>query len=300
MYTMSKFLIAFALLLLPCSHAIAEQENKEADKQYVDSDFLKLREDRRVAVDEIARREKVLAQQKQQLDKLTAEAADDLRLHQAYATKKQRIEQIIESRKRPGAVIPPPKGNLPIEVLNTLVLEDLPNQDLARVLTDTNDAIAKINARTQQKGALEQRVQAASEDLDKGKNALRKSDDEIGFALAFRDAQNQYRMIISLTFAAIVMLLVASFFNVVRDNNTVMESIFSGDAGIQFITLFSIVVAVILFGILEILGANELSALLGGLSGYILGKTGAASQKTGAQPIPPAAKENVEAVGVVG
>jgi hypothetical protein len=49
-------------------------------------------------------------------------------------------------------------------------------------------------------------------------------------------------------------------------------SIFSQQTGIQFITLFSLVIAIILFGILGILEAKELSALLGGISGYILGR----------------------------
>jgi hypothetical protein len=49
-------------------------------------------------------------------------------------------------------------------------------------------------------------------------------------------------------------------------------TIFSRESGIQFITLFSLVIAIILFGILEILHDKELAALLGGLSGYILGR----------------------------
>lgn len=50
------------------------------------------------------------------------------------------------------------------------------------------------------------------------------------------------------------------------------REIFRGQAGIQFITLFSVVIAIILFGILGILEGKELAALLGGLSGYILGR----------------------------
>jgi presenilin-like A22 family membrane protease len=43
-------------------------------------------------------------------------------------------------------------------------------------------------------------------------------------------------------------------------------------SGIQFLTLFSLVIAIILFGITDILEGKELAALLGGLSGYILGR----------------------------
>lgn len=86
--------------------------------------------------------------------------------------------------------------------------------------------------------------------------------------------QYLYRTVVSLIYAGIVAFLVMKFFRVIEKDANVKANIFAGDTGIQFITLFSIVIAVILFGILEILGANELSALLGGLSGYILGKTG--------------------------
>jgi hypothetical protein len=55
-----------------------------------------------------------------------------------------------------------------------------------------------------------------------------------------------------------------------RDDK-VRQEIFSGQAGIQFITLLSLVIAIILFGITGILEGKELSALLGGLAGYILG-----------------------------
>ena len=52
----------------------------------------------------------------------------------------------------------------------------------------------------------------------------------------------------------------------------IAETIFSGEKGIKFVTLFLIVIAIILFGIMGILEGKELSALLGGLSGYILGR----------------------------
>jgi hypothetical protein len=40
----------------------------------------------------------------------------------------------------------------------------------------------------------------------------------------------------------------------------------------QFVTLFSLVIAIVLFDVLKILDGRELAALLGGLSGYILGR----------------------------
>jgi hypothetical protein len=45
-----------------------------------------------------------------------------------------------------------------------------------------------------------------------------------------------------------------------------------GGNGLQFVTLFVLIIAVILFGILDILQGSELAAILAGISGYILGK----------------------------
>jgi hypothetical protein len=64
--------------------------------------------------------------------------------------------------------------------------------------------------------------------------------------------------------------VIAGFFAVSFDHR-VRRAIFAGQAGIQFVTMFLLVSAIILFGIMGTLEGRELSALLGGLSGYILG-----------------------------
>ena len=64
------------------------------------------------------------------------------------------------------------------------------------------------------------------------------------------------------------------------------RAIYSGETGIQFLTLFSVVIAIILFGIINILEGKELAALLGGLSGYILGRTSQKSAPAAAPPTP--------------
>jgi presenilin-like A22 family membrane protease len=63
------------------------------------------------------------------------------------------------------------------------------------------------------------------------------------------------------------------FFAVAFRDEQARREIFSGQAGIQFVTLFPLVIAIILFGIIDILEGKELAALLGGLSGYILGRS---------------------------
>jgi len=62
------------------------------------------------------------------------------------------------------------------------------------------------------------------------------------------------------------------FFVIATKEKTIRDLIFSNDSGLQFVTLFSLIIAIILFGVIGVLEGRELAALLGGLSGYILGR----------------------------
>jgi hypothetical protein len=85
-------------------------------------------------------------------------------------------------------------------------------------------------------------------------------------------AKQRFKSTVSMVFAALVGTVICGFFVIAFRDERVRQAIFSGQAGMQFVTLFSLVIAIILFGITSILEAKELAALLGGLSGYILGR----------------------------
>lgn len=84
--------------------------------------------------------------------------------------------------------------------------------------------------------------------------------------------EQKFKGDMSFYFAIIIFSLIAGFFAMGWRYKSVGRGNFSGQIGLQFVTLFSIVIAIILFGITGILEAKELAALLGGLSGYILGR----------------------------
>ena len=94
----------------------------------------------------------------------------------------------------------------------------------------------------------------------------------------------QFKGYMSGAFAALIAIVIGGFFLLASRDEVMRRAIFSGETGIQFLTLFSLVIAIILFGIINILEGKELAALLGGLSGYILGRT---TQRSGAAPPPP-------------
>lgn len=84
--------------------------------------------------------------------------------------------------------------------------------------------------------------------------------------------EQEFKRTMSMTFAALIGLVIIGFFLLSWVDPTIRQAIFSGETGIQFLTLFSLVIAIILFGITGILQDKELAALLGDLSGYILGR----------------------------
>jgi hypothetical protein len=101
---------------------------------------------------------------------------------------------------------------------------------------------------------------------------LDRLDERAQTMLSNDNAQNIFTMISTIAFALLVGAIIFFFFWIANSSDTVKNAIFAGESGIQFVTLFSVVIAIILFGVLRILEGKELSALLGGLSGYILGR----------------------------
>jgi hypothetical protein len=85
----------------------------------------------------------------------------------------------------------------------------------------------------------------------------------------------------STIFAILIGVVIGGFFLMAWIDDTVRRAIFSGQTGLRFVTLFSIVIAIILFGITGILQDKELAALLGRLSGYILGRYSAPKNSGG-------------------
>ncbi|NRA11841.1 MAG: hypothetical protein HRT57_07800, partial [Crocinitomicaceae bacterium] len=104
----------------------------------------------------------------------------------------------------------------------------------------------------------------------------------IEVALAPGREDQKFKSKISFYFTLMIGILLVGFFSIIAfksDKN--IERAFLGDSGLMFVTMFVLIIAVILFGILGILGileVKELTAILSGVSGYILAR--------GAKPAP--------------
>nr|WP_136249805.1 hypothetical protein [Ningiella ruwaisensis] len=95
---------------------------------------------------------------------------------------------------------------------------------------------------------------------------------KLGNLFNLEKERNSFRMMTSIAFVALVAIVIIGFYVIALKKENIAESIFAGEKGIQFVTIFLIVISIILFGIMGVLESKELSALLGGLSGYILGR----------------------------
>lgn len=122
-------------------------------------------------------------------------------------------------------------------------------------------------------------------------------DGELTRRLDLERPKQTFKLEMSAVFAVLVGLVIVGFFLMAYRDEKVRRAIFSHQVGIQFVTLFSLVIAIILFGIIDVLEGKELAALLGGLSGYILGRStgGSAKEEEGVapQPQPPAPSADV-------
>ncbi len=156
----------------------------------------------------------------------------------------------------------PAKTDLDNQIIQTL------ETTIRNSKTDTaiNDEIAKKNGTLAKDKALLQCIQSKISQLT--------------------SPEQKFRTDTSWVFAALIGAVILGFFVLAFRDEIMRRAIFSGETGIQFLTLFSVVIAIILFGIINILEGKELAALLGGLSGYILGRT---SQKgaTSSSPVTP-------------
>jgi len=96
---------------------------------------------------------------------------------------------------------------------------------------------------------------------------------QIDNALAPEYKDQSFRVSISITFAILIGILLLAFFFLIyiKSESHIAIELLSG-TGLQFITIFILIISITLFGILGILEGRELAAILSGISGYILGR----------------------------
>jgi hypothetical protein len=149
----------------------------------------------------------------------------------------------------------------------------------ASYATQLNDISNKLSQENEDAKGLPDKISSLQKDVDKISScslylqSLTNRAEQRTLGLLIPTSQkSSFRLWLSFIYAGIVLVLIGGFYGLAFIDAPLRTAIFGRQAGIQFITLFSLVIAIILFGVLEILADKELAALLGGISGYILGR----------------------------
>lgn len=231
------------------------------------SDLNKARNDLNI---EIPMMEKQIADISSMLANLQYTEKDIQRLKYDNTYFNEQIEKL-KKAKAPDSVIASYQYSVNF---NNNRLQELNNDlDKSRILTGQQDSLNKV--------------------LKDKKFTLVQTENQIAQLMIPRLSQQNFMFWSSIAFVILMGVLLATFFYVVSRDVTIRHAIFGTDSGIQFITLFSIVIAIIIFGLTGILEGKELSALLGSVAGYILGKVKLSSTP----PVPPPAGQTTPPAG---
>ena len=131
-----------------------------------------------------------------------------------------------------------------------------------------------------QRNQVQQELDGLTKTLTERQAKLADVEKKIETAINIEKPKQEFKKALSWVFAGLVAIVIIGFYALAFKSTDVRKNIFVGDAGLQFITLFSLVIAIILFGLTEILQGRELAALLGGISGYILGRSSRGKETT--------------------
>jgi hypothetical protein len=142
----------------------------------------------------------------------------------------------------------------------------LPVSRIRQKISEVNSYLASAQENVKKAKTVDGSIRRVKQDIDDCRR-------QIDIALAPEYKQQDFRTTISLYFTALIALVLLMFFLVIHRNaaSTLSTQLLS-DNGLQFVTLFVLIIAVVLFGILNILQSSELAAILAGISGYILGR----------------------------
>lgn len=151
-----------------------------------------------------------------------------------------------------------------------------PIERLKEVKPQIKSCLEKEQARQLEFNALKANLNVVKKDY-----ALCQEQIDTSLAPEYKD--QEFRKTISIGFACLLGGLLLVFVMVIFRSQKNVADYFFSDTGLQFITIFVLIISIILFGILKILEGRELAAILAGISGYILGKsrpTAPKSEKT--------------------
>lgn len=151
--------------------------------------------------------------------------------------------------------------------------DDVMVTDITQAIQSLKDAESEAQMNLAECRATLRKRKDLTTELQKTREQLNATEREINLLLTPKIAQQNFMFYSSICFVLLMSILLGIFYYVIKRDEMARKVIFGGETGIQFIALFSIIIAIILFGLTGVLEGKELAALLGSVAGYILGRT---------------------------
>jgi hypothetical protein len=201
------------------------------------------------------------------------------------------------------------KTSLPVEY-DEVLGSFTPGQATREAVIDLRASImAEDSVARQNLAKLDSAAARLAQNVSDLEEDIRQAEAAIDVALAPEYQSQAFRKDISKFFAGVIAVMILAFFaTIYMRGGTSVGSLLLSDGGLQFVTIFVLIIAIILFGILNILAGRELAAILSGIAGYILGRgaqsaTAAAPPANAPQPqpqpaVPPAEPQMVRVPGL--
>jgi hypothetical protein len=235
-----------------------------ASRYFASNIFPILHEERRWAIDEEHR----LKSRIDELRSLTHEVSRPLQViaSDEYSERMRKLSSAIDDNEK--RQLAGPTESEQVEAKLTLI-------SLTRELGALGAAweeSQKFDADQRAQNKLQADLDGAKKDLTFVGDYLLSLDDAINGMLLTTDARNDFKKWICIAFSILVGVVIIGFFAIAIREKGIRDALFANDSGLQFVTLFSLIIAIILFGVIDVSEGRELAALLGGLSGYILGR----------------------------
>ncbi|QKJ28847.1 hypothetical protein HQ865_03445 [Mucilaginibacter mali] len=138
---------------------------------------------------------------------------------------------------------------------------------------DTQKREALTNSYNNAMKTVKGNVETSKKNIEKINADIAKITKVINNRMNIEQSQQNFRQWTSFIFAGLLAIIIGGFFYILfRSDNNNLASLLMGESGLQFITLFSLIISIILFGVLNILEGKELAAIISAIAGFILGK----------------------------
>lgn len=135
-----------------------------------------------------------------------------------------------------------------------------------KIISEINNVISEATSAKNQLKTLKANINTVSSDIESCKEAM-------DSALKTEDRKQKFTRTVAIAGFSVIFLIIGLFFYTMLARGKAEDvARLIGFTGLQFITLFAVIICLVIFGILSMIPGSELASILSAISGFILGK----------------------------